>query len=576
MRAQSDSSETEEVLKTTGVVEAGSTRIVDESQLKLYARASVTAFETSAANAHATRVVSEAEMRRTARMSVARVPAEVFEDEPATTIDAPEHDDDGTTNMPSTGVVAKSAPSEWHGDGTTDIARTAPRAKSPVEPSRAKSPAEASRAKPSDASRARSPRSDPAREYATVPTPLAASRRSKQRAMIVPVCIDHDLAPTNDAALSYERAASIASSRKPSRERAHAREVALGSYAPASNESLRAKPRAKPPAEAPVDPAPYRSRPRAAWVGPELDPAHAFEDPDDIEVPCEPAVSYEPQVARPAPACLAPAPASPEPVLLLRAKKPSAAPPLAPAPVAYPAPIVLARTKAPSAAPNPAPPSSAISGPIAGPIVVRPSRHARLGIKHLLVGLVIVVSLGGIAMGATYLLFHRDDQGSKAKAFSSPPRSETVAARREPRRAAAEPSKPTVEPIRMPVVTPVGTVRFHVEPEDARVRIDGVEKERGAAIELGLGRHDVQIARRGYRSWQKTIDVASAETVVWVALRKKQRPEVKVASAPSESGKVTPERGDEVEPAAPVTVERRADEVVEQSDDDEDPLASMR
>ncbi|MBL9014335.1 MAG: protein kinase [Myxococcales bacterium] len=67
-----------------------------------------------------------------------------------------------------------------------------------------------------------------------------------------------------------------------------------------------------------------------------------------------------------------------------------------------------------------------------------------------------------------------------------------------------------------PAVAPrtVGTVKFHTEPPDADITIEGKLAHSGSpwVTELPAGVHQIQIEKQGYKSWLTSIELSAAET----------------------------------------------------------------
>ncbi|MFN0245541.1 MAG: PEGA domain-containing protein [Kofleriaceae bacterium] len=174
-------------------------------------------------------------------------------------------------------------------------------------------------------------------------------------------------------------------------------------------------------------------------------------------------------------------------------------------------------------------------------------------VTRWLAGCALIAMVGAVAMGATYLLardMQRQATGPAPAAAAAPVVSETR----------------TLPVIAAPTS---GTLRFTVEPVDAKIRIDKVVYA-SSSIDLPLGRHEVRVSRRGYASWRRTIEVTATTTDVFVVL----------AHAPKRRARPAP-RAPIVEPIAEPTVTPIAEPTVTpiiegpQASDDEDPLKVM-
>jgi len=178
---------------------------------------------------------------------------------------------------------------------------------------------------------------------------------------------------------------------------------------------------------------------------------------------------------------------------------PSTKPGIAPV-RAITAPSAAAAATAPAAAPAAAtaPGVAAVAAAAAAPEPVRPRRVSNVrigetiaarGIKPKRTWLAVlgaIVLVGGAATAVTVLMQHdKPVTPSDSSSTTTPP-------------------SPTL----------TGTVKFVTEPADAEIRIGGQPAHDGSpwSQELAAGVHQIEIHRKGYKSWLTSLELSSAET----------------------------------------------------------------
>ena len=111
----------------------------------------------------------------------------------------------------------------------------------------------------------------------------------------------------------------------------------------------------------------------------------------------------------------------------------------------------------------------------------------------------------------------------------------------------------------------VGTLKFEVEPEGARILIDERDERRAPVTEpvhVGTGRHRVTVALEGYETALRVIDVKAGENErVRVELTRVPGSEVVARTPPAEAAPDTDEIPPDIEPpaTAPPPIPMRAD-----------------
>ena len=123
----------------------------------------------------------------------------------------------------------------------------------------------------------------------------------------------------------------------------------------------------------------------------------------------------------------------------------------------------------------------------------RPATTIARRAGRMVLGALLIATVGAVAMGATYWIA-RDVQRDAGGTTVSETRT-------------------------LPVYTPPtsGTLRFSIEPADAKIRIDDVLYG-ATSVELPLGAHQVEVARRGYATWRRTIVVTATTADMFVVL----------------------------------------------------------